>query len=63
MESECDQIRWSAFNAFRNILRYDDEQLANTGHKTRESAIMAVYKYSQQKIDKLHEEHLVKYPD
>ena len=63
LHSECDLIRGNAFNAFRDILRYNDKQLANTGHKTRESAIIAAYKIAQQKIDKLHEEHLVKYPD
>jgi hypothetical protein len=63
LKAQCSKIREYAFYAMRNISRFDDLMIKNTGHKTREDALVATYKYAQQLIDQLTNEFLEKYPD
>lgn len=63
LREEQYNIMESAFSAMRDILRYSDSELRNTGHKTTGEALEYQYRHSQIRLDKLQRDYLRKYPD
>jgi hypothetical protein len=63
VKNQCAQIQESAFSSMREYLQMSDEELRDTGHKTRESAVVACYRHAQSQIDRLWKAYSKKYPD
>ena len=63
MKAKCDEIRSVAFNAMRDVLRYDATELKHSGVKTNEEALVSAFKYYQRQCDQLVAAHIKKWPD
>ena len=63
MLEECNLIRKNGFFAMRDALRYSPEMLKNCGYRTNEEAVVKLFKYYQEQLDKVTRNFLRKYPD
>ena len=57
------EIQNSGFEAIRDILRCNLEQLGHRGYKEHGQAVIGTYKYYQAQVDELLKSFLKKYPD
>lgn len=63
LKAEIQKEKLSCYDYCVSILRWPDDQLKHTGHKSKEAAVLWSVQNSQKKIEKLTQAHIRKYPD